>query len=525
MTFLEHLENINSCSTVEESNGYISKNFFDIQYCYYSTSFDNLEKQILQVNNIFFDLLEKGTLNSPCILTNAFIELLADFFEMFKCVSSLRQIENKIDKNSPLKLRIKAALLFLRVNDATTEYIGRFEEIVNLLIKAQEEGDISYKSTITFINYYYTSVSSFIRLNRNDLLLEFIAKINIAKNKYAFLTENIIEQLLAIPYDNFKDHFTVFYSNNISNFIKSKLEKKVTIKSKFEKKVTDDELLPEISDYTDKLNELKEKNFENIRNLSVAYLKSLSNNSKKLLKDRLDNGLKIIDDIDLLYAYFFSFGKMHFSKVYEGVNKLKQEIEGKKIALFDWGCGQALASMVFFEFIAKNKINVIVDNLTLIEPSYLALKRGIAHINCIYPQIKNSIKPICKGLDSLEDEDLSNNSQLKLHLFSNIIDVPFFDLNRLCQRINVLKGENLFLCVSPVLSETGRKIRLSKFHYFFNENFETKNISETINTKKKNKWKSNNCPCVNSELNHTNDNYVCNNAWTRHEIIFKTLIT
>jgi len=514
MTFLEYLQNINDCSTVEESKSYITKNFFDIQYCYYSSSFDSLEKQTLQVNEIFLDLLEKGTFSEPCILTNAFIELLADFFELFKCVGSLVQIVNRIDENSSLRIRINAALLFLKVNDATTEYMSRFDKIINLLIEAQEEGDISHKSTISFINFYYTSVSSFIRLNRNDLLLEFVAKTNIVKSEYAFLTESIIEQLLLIPYDSFKADFTVFYSN-IAIFIKSKLEKRVS----------DDELLPEISDYTDKLNELNEKNFVNIRNLSVAYLMSLNSNKRTLLKARLDSGLKIIDDVDLLYAYFYSFGKMHFSKVYEGIDKLKQEIDGKKIALFDWGCGQALASMVFFEFIEKNKINVIVDNLTLIEPSDLALKRGIAHINCIYPQIKNSIKPICKGLDSIEDKDLSNNSQLKLHLFSNIIDVPFFDLNQLCHRINVLKGDNLFLCVSPVLTETGRKIRLSKFNDFFSEKFETQNISETINTKKENKWKSNNCPCENSKSNHPNDNHVCYNAWTRHEIIFKSLIT
>jgi len=513
MTFLKHLENINSSGTVEESKVYISKNFFDIQYSYYSSSYDYLESKTLQINEIFLDILEKGTLSEPCILTNAFIELLADYFELFKCVGSLRQIENKIDKNSNLKLRIKASLLFLRVNNATTEYLKRFEEIINLLIKAQEDGDISYKSTITFINYYYTSVSSFLRLKRNDLFVNFVAKIKIVKCEYAFLSENIIEELLNIPFDNFTDDFISFY-RIIENFINSKLEKKVS----------DYELLPEISDYTDKLNNLNEKNFANIRHLSVSHYNRFNDKKKRILKEQLDGGLKKIDHTDLLYAYFVAFGNMHFSKVYEGINKLKQEIEGKKIAVFDWGCGQALASMVFLEFIAKNKINVIVGNLTLIEPSDLALKRGIAHINCIYPKIKNSIKPICKGIDSVEMRDLINNSQVKLHLFSNIIDVPFFDLNRLCHKIKELKGENLFLCVSPVLSETGRKIRLSKFSDFFINNFETKNISETINTKKENKWKSNNCPCVNSKSNHTNDNYICYNAWTRHEIIFKSLI-
>ena len=159
MTFLEHLEKINSYGTVEESKDYISKNFFDIQYSYYYSSFDYLKDQTNQINEIFLDLLEKGTFNEPCILENAFIELLADYFVLFKCVGSLRQIENKIDKNSNLKKRINASQLFLRVNDATTDYLIRFDDIINLLKEAQEDGDISYKSTITFINYYYTSVT------------------------------------------------------------------------------------------------------------------------------------------------------------------------------------------------------------------------------------------------------------------------------------------------------------------------------------------------------------------------------
>lgn len=513
MTFLEHLEAINRSESVDNAVQYITDNFIEIQHVYYDESYQNGFDTSLKVIDVFFELLEKRYLNNNCAFSMALIEMLADFFERYRCVSALFQIQNLVEKSSPIMNRIHAALLFHRVNDATTDYFERFDNIINNLALAQEDGEVSYKSTITFINFYYTAITSFIRLNRADLIQIFINRIYEIKADFIFLEEKSVDQLLLIPFENFNDDFKLFF-NTISTFIKAKLDKGGSREI----------LEPEESKYTEELASLGTKNFVSIRRLSVDYLKNLTDRKKIELKNKLDSGVKIIDDPELLYSYMVAFGKMHYSKVLEAIEKISNEIENKSIEVYDWGCGQGLASMVLFDHIEKLKIKTDIEHLILIEPSELALKRGIAHVNFVYPKLKNVIIPICKDMDSIKDSDLLNSKKIKLHLFSNIIDVPSFNLNELCNRVGSLKGLNIFISVSPMHSEIGRQVRLQKFLEFFSNNFTTHVFAETFNTKMKNKWKSNYCPCEN-HANHNNESYLCRNAWTRHEIVFSSLIT
>jgi hypothetical protein len=510
MTFLEHLKSIDNQESLDDAIKYINDAFIEIQYSYYDEpyliGFDNS----IAVIDVFFELLEKKYFDERCIYSLALIELLADYFERYRCVSALFQIKNLVDGASPLKNRINAALLFHRVNNATIDYLERFDKIINNLSLAHEDGEVYYKSTITFINFYHTAISSFIRLNRDDLIQQFVDKVKVVKNDHIFLREKVVDQLLDIPISSFAEGFNTFY-NSISAFIKSKLTKGGS----------KERLDAEDSPYSEALSGLRNRDFSSVRQLSVQYLNRLDDRTKAELKERLDNGVKIIDDTDLLYAYFFAFGKMHFSKVYEAIGKISDEIKNQQIDLIDWGCGQALASMVFMEFMEKEKIKIDIKRVTLIEPSKLALKRGIAHLSIFYPTIKDSINAVCKDLDSINNSDLPNSTKVKVHLFSNILDVPYFNLNELCKRIEFLKGTNVLICVSPVITEIGRQVRLPKFFEFFKTNFKTKVYSETFNTKLRNKWKSNNCPCE----NHHNDTYFCKGAWTRHEIVFSSLIS
>jgi len=510
MKYVQYLEEISKIDSLEDSIKYIHDNFLNIQHVYYSTSYVEHQQSTIQVTNYFFDFVENKLFNDDCQHIIAFIELLADFFERYKCVSPLVQIENYLSEKNPLKKRVKAALLFLKVNNANTDYLNRFDTILNLLIEAQEEGEFSFKSTITFINFYSTAILSFQRLRRKDLCQQFIELINSKKNEYIFLRDSIIEQLYEVSLDNFKDGLIDFYSN-LSSFLTSKLNLNVS------KEI----LEPEQSSYSNNLTSLEIRNFVAIRGLSIDYMNTLSSYQKKYLKDKLDNGLKIIDEYELLYVYMYAYGKMHFSKIEEATKKISKNIKNQVIEIYDWGCGQALASMVFLETIKKMDINPIIKCLNLIEPSEIALKRGIAHVNCICPQINlKSISPICCDLDSVSTKYLSNNPILKIHLLSNIIDIPFFNLNLFCDKLTSLKGMNIFICVSPVLYDTNRSIRLPMFLEYFYKRFESQVISETKNTKVKDKWKSNNCPCP----NHNNQNYYCKDAWTRHEIIFTSSI-
>ena len=76
-----------------------------------------------------------------------------------------------------------------------------------------------------------------------------------------------------------------------------------------------------------------------------------------------------------------------------------------------------------------------------------------------------------------------NNSNITLHLFSNILDVEFFRLDReFLEKISSSqKGLNYFICVSPNINDK-RNARLDMFYRYFNANFETKLISDRDNS-------------------------------------------
>ena len=81
---------------------------------------------------------------------------------------------------------------------------------------------------------------------------------------------------------------------------------------------------------------------------------------------------------------------------------------------------------------------------------------------------------------SLKISDLIiNNSNIMLHLFSNIWDVEFFRLDReFLEKISSSqKGLNYFICVSPNISDN-RNARLDMFYRYFDANFETELISD-----------------------------------------------
>ena len=90
------------------------------------------------------------------------------------------------------------------------------------------------------------------------------------------------------------------------------------------------------------------------------------------------------------------------------------------------------------------------------------------------------IRAINKDIDSLKHSDLViDNSHITLHLFSNILDVEFFKLDRnFLEKIsNSQNGLNYFICVSPNINDK-RNAKLDIFYRYFSDNFDTELISD-----------------------------------------------
>lgn len=80
-------------------------------------------------------------------------------------------------------------------------------------------------------------------------------------------------------------------------------------------------------------------------------------------------------------------------------------------------------------------------------------------------------------MEELNTNDVNSQSEtVKLHIFSNILDVEQVNLNSLARLLKKSqKGSNYFICVSP--SSYSAKQRIDKFYYIMSELFQVSNIS------------------------------------------------
>lgn len=151
---------------------------------------------------------------------------------------------------------------------------------------------------------------------------------------------------------------------------------------------------------------------------------------------------------------------MHFAKIQAALQHLPTQCTEKPMDLIDWGCGQALATISVLHF-ANTKITA--ENITLVEPSEIALKRGSLHVKKF--SASASVLTINKTIDMLLPSDFNPPTKnIYLHLFSNILDVENFSITKLIALIkSSFRGINYFIVVSPCMSSQTRRNRLSHF--------------------------------------------------------------
>ncbi|MBE8988419.1 hypothetical protein [Nostoc sp. LEGE 12450] len=185
--------------------------------------------------------------------------------------------------------------------------------------------------------------------------------------------------------------------------------------------------------------------------------------------DNLDHGKKVLDNEAECDRYIGLYGGHHFHKLYEAFPSTKFEnMEAKNIEIIDWGCGQALATCVLIDYFFENSFRPKIESVALIEPSAIALSRGYSFVcQMLQPNFSSNstIKTVHKCIDNLNYSDFdSNPSNIKIHLFSNIIDVEYFEINKLYQLIiNLFKGENRIICTSA-----SRYTAISRIDNFYN---------------------------------------------------------
>jgi ATP-dependent DNA helicase recQ len=187
--------------------------------------------------------------------------------------------------------------------------------------------------------------------------------------------------------------------------------------------------------------------FLNIRKKACELLPKDKVERDKIYQE-IQGGTAVLENEDTLNMYLNSYGNMHYAKLMEAFSRSVPQTFQDKIEIFDWGCGQGIATICFLDFLNYNRIACSLRTIHLIEPSNLAGERAENIIHYFYPKVK--VNRLQKTLDELSSKDFEKTNTTKIHLFSNILDVTSFDLSLFIHFFQqTFLGKNYFYCVGP----------------------------------------------------------------------------
>lgn len=220
--------------------------------------------------------------------------------------------------------------------------------------------------------------------------------------------------------------------------------------------------------YIDEIKSLANPTFQQIRRISAEALSHFSKSERDTFWQNLNQGVDLLDSHELMCQYISSYGNMHEAKIQKALSSIQmpKEVFNTDIAIVDWGCGQGLATVCFFDYLKSQGIPNNTRKVILIEPSEQALERAKLHTK-IYLNDETKIQLVNKYLDDVEKTDIETNQPITVHFFSNILDIPQINLKKLAHLVGEnVSGEHYFFCVSPLIE--GRSHRLDAFYNYFN---------------------------------------------------------
>ena len=218
-----------------------------------------------------------------------------------------------------------------------------------------------------------------------------------------------------------------------------------------------------MNDYNEDIQTLQNPTFQKIVGIVREYL-PLEMRAKPW--SFINHGVDLLQTENELNCYLSAYGSMHEAKIKTALFSIHnpQQVFSNDLAIVDWGCGQGLATVCFFDFLKQQNIPNKVQKVVLIEPSEKALERAKLHTNAFLND-ESKIKIVNECLDNVEKSDINTDQPITLHFFSNILDIPQIDLKKLAQLVgeNII-GEHYFFCVGPL--NAGNK-RIEAFYQYF----------------------------------------------------------
>jgi hypothetical protein len=385
-----------------------------------------------------------------------FIDILIDVSERLN-LSIYFQRLCRIKEKSGFSINNRNQASALYINNL--RHLDDFAKILNeLLIKLQfayqYEEDTDKRVLAVFFNFYANIIQNFGEFNPQGVNL-IIGEIKACRNNFSFLTSILADTIFEIDFIDPHIAFSLIHLA-IDDYLDRKHDELLYENERF--------LIESGTKYTNLLSEIPNDIFQ-IRGLSS----NLFDGDKETFYS-LGRGVTILSKEQQLYAYLHSYGNMHIAKSIYAYTKLPKYFFSHDIEIIDWGCGQALASITYLDYLSKNKIQQRIKLISLNEPSQIALKRGSLHIKKYNKNI--DIVTINKELNSLSTNDFKDIDYVKLHLFSNILDIDKYSIKYLSSLIkDTHKGLNYFVITSPKITSL-KTNRIDNFvREFYNCNY------------------------------------------------------
>ena len=185
-----------------------------------------------------------------------------------------------------------------------------------------------------------------------------------------------------------------------------------------------------------------------------------------------DHGRKVLQTETELNGYLAAYGEMHIVKCRVALQNFpcrnaNDEIRSHNFEIFDWGCGQGIATLTLLEFLRERNLLGRLNGITLIEPSNMALERAkkwVAQNAGPGVKVKAVEKLIPADIEGHMDE-VYCSSAVSINLFSNILDIRSISLQWLAHKTATLANVNYMICIGPKFS---KNTRIQDFCGYFN---------------------------------------------------------
>lgn len=196
---------------------------------------------------------------------------------------------------------------------------------------------------------------------------------------------------------------------------------------------------------------------------------NLPNSMKNRPWELTEHGRKVLQTEDELNAYIAAYGEMHIVKCRAALQNFPfDNLEMFSYEIFDWGCGQGLATLTLLDMLQERGKLSRLERIYLIEPSNLALQRAtdwvrqnacpgieVISVNSYIPNDVNASMP-----------EISCSSRISINLFSNILDIRSLSLAWLANKTAALANTNYMVCIGPKFTQN-TNTRIADFCGYF----------------------------------------------------------